>query len=186
MADDRHRQRRAAGSASVSNGIYTVNGCGNISGTADNFRFLYQSLSGDGEITAQINSVQNTGTSGRIGVMIRESLTSGSSYAFMGFRQMAHSAGSAAATLPAAPITKPRPSSTPAKRLDTPGAHWQHALRLQLHRRHNLDEGEFHQHHNGHKHLRRPRGRFRQFQHAEHVCVLQRVCSSLSSCIWRL
>ena len=74
----------AAGSASMSNGIYTVKGAGNISGTADNFRFVYQPLSGDGEIKVRLNSVGNTGASGRIGVMIRESLTSGSKYAFMG------------------------------------------------------------------------------------------------------
>ena len=68
----------------MSNGLYIVKGAGNISGTADNFRFVYQPLSGDGEIKVRLNSVENTGTSGRIGVMIRESLTSGSKYAFMG------------------------------------------------------------------------------------------------------
>jgi hypothetical protein len=73
-----------AGSASMSNGLYTVQGAGNISGTADNFRLVYQPLSGDGEIKVRLNSVGNTGTSGRIGVMIRESLTSGSKYAWMG------------------------------------------------------------------------------------------------------
>ena len=73
-----------AGSASMSNGLYTVQGAGNISGTADSFRFVYQPLSGDGEIRVRLNSLGNTGTSGRIGVMIRESLTSGSRYAWMG------------------------------------------------------------------------------------------------------
>jgi hypothetical protein len=72
------------GSASSSNAIYTVKGAGNISGTADNFRFVYQALSGDGEIKVRLNSVEDTGTRGRIGVIIRESLTSGSEYAFMG------------------------------------------------------------------------------------------------------
>jgi hypothetical protein len=72
------------GSASISNDICTVNGAGNLSGTADNFRFVYQPMSGDGEITVRLNSVEITGTSGLIGVMIRESLTSGSEYAFMG------------------------------------------------------------------------------------------------------
>ena len=72
------------GSASMSNGIYTVKGAGNMSGTADNFRFVYQPLSGDGEIKVCLISVDNTGASGRIGVMIREGLTSGSEYAFMG------------------------------------------------------------------------------------------------------
>jgi hypothetical protein len=75
---------RAVGSASVSNGLYIVKGAGNISGIADNFRFVYQPLSGDGEIKVCLNSVEDTGTSGRIGVIIRESLTSGSEYAFMG------------------------------------------------------------------------------------------------------
>jgi len=73
-----------AGSASISNGVYTVSGAGTVSGTADNFRFVYQPLIGDGEITVCLNSVQNTGTGGCIGVMLRESLTSGSEYAFMG------------------------------------------------------------------------------------------------------
>jgi len=73
-----------AGSASVSNDLYTVSGSGTISGTTDNFRIVYQPLSGDGEITVRINSVQNTSASGCIGVIIRESLLSGSEYAFMG------------------------------------------------------------------------------------------------------
>jgi hypothetical protein len=74
----------AVGSANVSNGLYIVKGAGNISGIADNLRFVYQPLSGDGEIKLCLNSVEDTGTSGRIGVMIRESLTSGSEYAFLG------------------------------------------------------------------------------------------------------
>jgi sulfur relay (sulfurtransferase) complex TusBCD TusD component (DsrE family) len=72
------------GSASLSNGVYTVKGAGNLSDTADNFRFVYQPMSGDGEIKVRLNFVENTGTSGRIGVIIRESLTSGAKYAFMG------------------------------------------------------------------------------------------------------
>jgi hypothetical protein len=75
----------AAGSASVSNGVYTVRGAGNISGTADNFRYLYQPMTGDGEIRAQVTSVQNTSGTGAIAaVMMRETLTSGSAYACMG------------------------------------------------------------------------------------------------------
>jgi subtilisin-like proprotein convertase family protein len=74
----------AVGGADVSNDLYMVEGAGNISGTADNFRFVYQPLSGDGEIKVCLNSVADTGMSGRIGVIIRESLTSGSEYAFMG------------------------------------------------------------------------------------------------------
>lgn len=73
-----------SGSAASSNNLYTLQGAGNISGSADNFRFLYQLLSGDGEIRAQILSAQNLGPGDLTAVMIRESLTSGSRYAAMG------------------------------------------------------------------------------------------------------
>jgi regulation of enolase protein 1 (concanavalin A-like superfamily) len=73
-----------AGSAISSNGLYAVQGAGNLSGTADNFRFLYQSLSGDGELKVRVSSAQDTGASGSIGVMIRESLTKGARCAFVG------------------------------------------------------------------------------------------------------
>ncbi len=73
-----------SGSASVSSGIYTVTGAGNLSGSADNFRFVYQALSGDGEIACQVNSMQKTGGGSCAGVMIRENLTSGARNAFMG------------------------------------------------------------------------------------------------------
>ncbi|HEY5914250.1 MAG TPA: Ig-like domain-containing protein, partial [Verrucomicrobiae bacterium] len=72
------------GSSVASNGSYTVAGAGNIGGTADAFRLVYQSLSGDGEIRAQLNSIQSSGTGGCAGVMVRESLTSGSEFALMG------------------------------------------------------------------------------------------------------
>ena len=70
------------GSALCSNGLYTVSGAGNASGGSDNFRFVYQTLTGDGEIRGQISSDQAGG--GVVGAMIRESLTSGSRNAFMG------------------------------------------------------------------------------------------------------
>jgi len=72
------------GSATASSGSFTISGAGNLSGSADNFRFLYQSLSGDGEIRAQILSAQYTGSGDLVGAMIRESLTPGSTYAMMG------------------------------------------------------------------------------------------------------
>jgi hypothetical protein len=73
----------ATGGSSVTNGTYTLSGAGSLGGTADAFRFLYQSLSGDGEVRAQISSLQ-TGTNGCAGVMIRESLTSGAKDVLMG------------------------------------------------------------------------------------------------------
>jgi uncharacterized protein YceK len=71
-----------AGSASYANGVFTVKGAGaQIYGTADAFHFVYQPLSGDGTIIARLVSVQ--GGSGYVapGVMIRETLTAGSTNA---------------------------------------------------------------------------------------------------------
>ena len=72
------------GSAEYFNSIFTVKGAGNLSGTADNFRFVYQTMSGDGEIRARIPAPGNTGTGARLGVMIRNDLTPVGMYAFMG------------------------------------------------------------------------------------------------------
>jgi hypothetical protein len=74
----------SAGSAGVLGSAYAVSGAGTLSGSADSFRFAYQTLSADGEISLQISSMDNLGTNGCVGVMIRESLLSGSPYAFMG------------------------------------------------------------------------------------------------------
>jgi len=73
-----------SGNVTSSNGTFTVQGAGNISGSSDNFQFLYQNLSGDGEIRAQIASAQKTGSGDMTGAMIRESLASGSKYALIG------------------------------------------------------------------------------------------------------
>ncbi|MBI3424413.1 MAG: fibronectin type III domain-containing protein [Acidobacteria bacterium] len=72
------------GSAGMYNAAYTVRGSGLLSSKADSFLFAYQSLSGDGEIKARLSAPQNTGTNARLGVMIRESLTVNSRFAFMG------------------------------------------------------------------------------------------------------
>ena len=72
------------GSAYPSGSLWSVTGAGSLSGTADAFRFLYQPMSADGEIRAQLSSVPNTSTNARVGVIIRETLTPGSEYAFMG------------------------------------------------------------------------------------------------------
>ena len=73
-----------AGSAYLSGSLWSVSGAGTLSGTADAFRFLYQPMSADGEIRAQLSAVPNTSTNARVGVMIRETLTPGSRYAFIG------------------------------------------------------------------------------------------------------
>ena len=74
----------AAGSASYTNGTFTVVGSGeDIQGTADEFRFVYQTASGACEIKARVTGVGNTNPWAKAGVMIRESLTAGSRHAMM-------------------------------------------------------------------------------------------------------
>ncbi|MFZ6012435.1 MAG: Ig-like domain-containing protein [Bacteroidota bacterium] len=70
------------GSASHSSGTFTLNGSGaDIWNNADEFRFVYQSLSGNGAIVAQVNSLNNTHPWAKAGVMIRESLNANSKHA---------------------------------------------------------------------------------------------------------
>jgi regulation of enolase protein 1 (concanavalin A-like superfamily) len=63
---------------------YAVAGAGaDIWGTADAFRFVYQPLTGGGQIMARVASVQNTNAWVKAGVMIRADLTPGSPQAMM-------------------------------------------------------------------------------------------------------
>jgi regulation of enolase protein 1 (concanavalin A-like superfamily) len=71
-----------AGSASVANGVYTVKGAGvDIWGTSDQFNFDYWPVSGDMTITARVTGITNTNFYAKAGVMIRETLSSKSTYA---------------------------------------------------------------------------------------------------------
>lgn len=72
----------ASGSASASGGVFSIQGSGaDIWGTADEFRFVYQTLNGDGELIAQVNSISYTHPWAKAGVMIRETLDAGSKHA---------------------------------------------------------------------------------------------------------
>jgi beta-glucanase (GH16 family) len=72
----------AAGNASFVSGAFTVQGAGaDIWGTADGFQYVYRTLTGDGEIIARVNSLTNTNTYAKAGVMFRETLTAGSKHA---------------------------------------------------------------------------------------------------------
>jgi len=77
----------AKGSATAASGVYTVRGAGKINSTKDSFRFVYQTLSGDGEIRARLSSVQTSNSGGFFGVMIRESLNANSRHAAIGVPQ---------------------------------------------------------------------------------------------------
>jgi chitodextrinase len=73
------------GSASYSNGTFSVSGSGaGITGSADSFRFVYQPISGDAEIIAQVTGVQNNVSGSLAGVMIRNGLTAGTREASVG------------------------------------------------------------------------------------------------------
>ena len=73
-----------AGSASFSNGVFTLGGSGaDIWGTADQFHFAYRTLTGDGSIVARVATLQDANQWTKAGVMIRASLTAGSRHAMM-------------------------------------------------------------------------------------------------------
>ncbi|MEI7903010.1 MAG: Ig-like domain-containing protein, partial [bacterium] len=73
-----------AGSATYNAGTFTQAGSGTVASTSDKLRYTYQTLTGDGEIRAKISVLQNTGTSSRVGVMIRDTLATNSKQIFMG------------------------------------------------------------------------------------------------------
>jgi RHS repeat-associated protein len=75
-----------AGSATYSNGTFTVKGSGQGTyASVDGFHFVYQPLSGDGTIVARVVSSAGGGGGPEAGVMIRETLDPGARYAFEGY-----------------------------------------------------------------------------------------------------
>ena len=63
-------------------GTIVVGGGGaDIWNTADEFRYAYKQLSGDGEIIARVDSIVNTDGWAKVGVMMRESLQAGAAFA---------------------------------------------------------------------------------------------------------
>src|SRR5262249_19561175 len=65
-------------------GTYTVNASGSdIWDVADSMQFVYEPLSGDGEIVARVDSLNNPDFWTKAGVMIRESTDPGARNAFM-------------------------------------------------------------------------------------------------------
>ncbi len=70
--------------AEVSPGVIVMNGMGtDIYGTVDEGRFVYKQLSGDGTIVARVDNLANTNPWAKAGVMIRETLDPGSSWAYI-------------------------------------------------------------------------------------------------------
>ena len=75
----------STGSASYAGGVFTVKASGQwIWSTADGMHFVYQPLSGDGTIIARVLSAQGSSYP-QAGVMIRETLTAGSTHAYVSY-----------------------------------------------------------------------------------------------------
>ena len=73
-----------AGSTTYSAGTFTIDASGtDIWGTSDQFRFVYQPISGDVQITARVDSQTVTNEWANSGVMIRTSLAANSAFAYM-------------------------------------------------------------------------------------------------------
>lgn len=69
----------AAGSTALANGVYTIRASGfDIWGTTDEFRFAYMPWTGNGTITARVDSLALVDQWSKAGVMFRESLAANS------------------------------------------------------------------------------------------------------------
>jgi hypothetical protein len=74
------------GSAAYSGGTFRLRASGkDIWGPADEFRYVYQELQGDGQLTARLTHVDSTAPGGKAAVMIRDSLSPASAYAMTVF-----------------------------------------------------------------------------------------------------
>ncbi len=72
-----------SGAVGLANGQFTVVANGNdIWNAADQMRFTYAGLVGDGQIVARVSGVENTDGWAKAGVMIRESLAANARHAF--------------------------------------------------------------------------------------------------------
>jgi glucose/arabinose dehydrogenase/regulation of enolase protein 1 (concanavalin A-like superfamily) len=72
---------KLAGSAKYTDGIFTINGAGDdIWADADQFHFVHQGLSGDGEVVARVTAQANTDNWAKSGIMIKSTTTKGSPY----------------------------------------------------------------------------------------------------------
>jgi regulation of enolase protein 1 (concanavalin A-like superfamily) len=74
-----------AGTSSLSSGTFTITASGvDIWGTSDQFHFVYQQMSGDFEVSARVDSLTNTNSWAKAGVMMRTSMAANSAAVFTG------------------------------------------------------------------------------------------------------
>jgi YVTN family beta-propeller protein len=73
-----------AGSNSFASGLYTVAASGTgIGNTSDQFRYVSETFTGNGQITARVTSQTDTSASAQAGVMFRETVNANSRFTFM-------------------------------------------------------------------------------------------------------
>ena len=73
-----------AGSSSYADGVFTVNGAGvGIRWFNEQFHFVHQTLTGDGEIIARVTAEENTDPWAKAGVMIKQSAKAGAPFALL-------------------------------------------------------------------------------------------------------
>jgi hypothetical protein len=74
-----------AGDVCVNNGVYTVTSSGDdIWNTADAFHFVFQKvITNETELTIKVNSIKNTNSNAKCGIMFRQNLDPGSPYVFL-------------------------------------------------------------------------------------------------------
>lgn len=72
------------GVSQYANGKYAVSGSGVLGDTVDQAHFVYQTLTGNGEIVAKIANLHNTGASAAVGVVVRDSLATNAANVFVG------------------------------------------------------------------------------------------------------
>jgi hypothetical protein len=65
-------------------GSLVLTGGGDLSGPSDAGTFVWQTLSGDGQVVARVTSLDQAGSDARAGIMIRDSLAPRSPHAFLG------------------------------------------------------------------------------------------------------
>ena len=74
----------AAGNVTFADSLFTVKGSGaDVWGSVDELHFAYTPISGDGSITARVDSVTYTNAWTKVGVMLRETTAANSKHAFM-------------------------------------------------------------------------------------------------------
>ena len=73
-----------AGGARYNAGNFVVSGAGALRETQDASNFGWQTITGDGEISARVRKFDDTGVTSKVGVMIRESLAPNARQVFIG------------------------------------------------------------------------------------------------------